>query len=259
MAEGVTVIRAILFDKDGTLLDFNATWMRAFHDVTRLLAQGDDRAAAHMMQQAGFDPQTQRARPGSLLAVGTSADLAALWLPYAPHYQNVGALTAFLDLFFAEAGARHATPTTPLAPLMKRLKAAGLVLGIASSDSLRGIRTSLARFSVLPFMDCVIGYDCGYGRKPGPGMVFRFAEVTNIPPSEILLIGDDPHDMLMGARAGVKARIAVLTGTGTRETLAPHAHHILPSLADLPDFLAEVHGLPLAEPLTAPSPFSPPL
>ncbi|MCH7793725.1 MAG: hypothetical protein IH900_01095, partial [Proteobacteria bacterium] len=50
-------IRGILFDKDGTLLDYAATWMTA-NRVAALAAAGGDRALSERLLIAGgYDPK----------------------------------------------------------------------------------------------------------------------------------------------------------------------------------------------------------
>ncbi|MCH8036364.1 MAG: HAD family hydrolase, partial [Proteobacteria bacterium] len=53
-------IKGILFDKDGTLLDYAATWMKA-NRVAALAAAGGDRALGERLLIAGgYDPERDR-------------------------------------------------------------------------------------------------------------------------------------------------------------------------------------------------------
>ena len=74
-------MHGILFDKDGTLLDFEATWLPLLRLVARDLAHGDDEVAEAMLVKGGLDPETGRFRAGSTIAAGTSVDVARLWYP----------------------------------------------------------------------------------------------------------------------------------------------------------------------------------
>ena len=49
-------VRAILFDKDGTLLDFEATWGALFEALALDLAGGDEKRAAAMLLAGGYAP-----------------------------------------------------------------------------------------------------------------------------------------------------------------------------------------------------------
>ena len=48
------------------------------------------------------------------------------------------------------------------------------------------------------------------------------------------MVGDNRHDLEMARAGGAGLAVGVLSGTGTRETLAPMADVILDSIADLP-------------------------
>ena len=86
--------------------------------------------------------------------------------------------------------------------------------------------------------DFIAGYDSGHGHKPGPGMLLAFAAATGLEPGEIVMIGDSVHDLGVGPAAGAALTIGVLTGPAAHEDLAPHADHVLDSIADLPALLA---------------------
>ena len=71
----------ILFDKDGTLLDYYATWMPLNRKAALIVANGDQGLADHLLVAGGFDAVTGRMRSGSMLAAGNNAEIAALWRP----------------------------------------------------------------------------------------------------------------------------------------------------------------------------------
>jgi phosphoglycolate phosphatase len=216
-------IKGVLFDKDGTLLDFHATWQPVLREAA-LAAAGGEGALA--------DPALGRVRAGSLLAAGNSAEIAAAWATQLPGC-DLKTLIVLLDRIFEDGGARHATPAAELAPLFARLKHRGLALGVATSDSLRGARASLARFGVLEMLDFLAGYDSGHGAKPGPGMVEGFCAATGLAAAQVAVLGDNLHDLEMGRAAGVGLVVGVLSGTGARRDLEARADCLLDSVADI--------------------------
>ena len=64
--------RAILFDKDGTLLDFEATWGPMYRALALELAEGDAARGMAMLVAGGLDAASGRVRSGSVLGAGTS-------------------------------------------------------------------------------------------------------------------------------------------------------------------------------------------
>jgi phosphoglycolate phosphatase len=225
-------IRGVLFDKDGTLIDFFATWSAAYEQAAHDTARGDVALAERLLALGGRDPVTKRFRPDSPLAAGTNAQIGLLWAQTAGHADH-GALTAKLDKFFREHAVANARPVTDLVNLFGRLRSHGLRLGLATMDSSAAAEAQLNSFGVRRLMDFVCGYDSGFGHKPGPGMVDAFCRTAGLPAKSIAVVGDSPHDLDMARAAGAGLAIGVLTGVSPRETLTLHADLVLDSIADL--------------------------
>jgi phosphoglycolate phosphatase len=230
-------IRGILFDKDGTLLDFAATWAPVYRLAAEKTARGDARLAERLLHAGGHDPQLNRLAGNSVLAAGTSHEIAAVWREHVPDWDHA-ALTRMLDRLFMDEGQSSAVPVPGLAKTLARLKARGLTLGIATSDSRAGIEATLAPFDVLDHFSFLAGYDSGHGVKPGPGMAHAFCRASGLEPGDIAVVGDNLHDLHMGRAAGAGLVIGVLTGTGERDALAMQADHVLDSIAELEALLA---------------------
>lgn len=224
-------IRAVLFDKDGTLLDFQRTWGPMNAEAALYAAGGDPAFARRLMELGGMDPDTHVTRPDSLLAACSNHEIAAAFVAAGAGFA-VDALARDLDRMFT-AGAVNAVPVTDLAALFERLDRRGLKLGIASSDSESGIRAMIERFGIAPHVRFVAGYDSGHGRKPGAGMAQAFSAAVGVPMGEVAVVGDNLHDMEMAEAAGAGLKVAVLTGTGTRASLAAHADACLDGIEDL--------------------------
>lgn len=225
-------IKGVLFDKDGTLLDYFATWMPANRAAALAAAGGDEALGTRLLAAGGYDAALDRVEAGTVLAAGNAWEIAEAWLEHLPG-RSAGELVALLDRVFEEQGEENALPVTSLAPLFARLRGRGLKLGVATSDSRRGVEATLGRFGILPLLDFVAGYDSGHGHKPGPGMVEGFCAKTSLAASEVAVVGDNLHDLEMGRRARAGLIVAVLSGTGAAEDLTPHADHVLDSIEGL--------------------------
>ena len=232
-------IRGILFDKDGTLLDFYQTWSNVNWQLARHAADNDENLAAELMTRGGYDHATGRIIAGSPLAWAGSRDLAAL---FAPHLTGP-AFEALVDDFkriFYEGARRDAQAVEGLKPALEKLKTAGYKLGIATTDNEAGISGTLDRFDILHLFDFAAGSDSGHGMKPDPGMVHGFCAATGLQPREIAVVGDNVHDLEMGRAAGAGLRVGVLTGTSSEIDLRPFADQVFQSLVELPDFLEKL-------------------
>lgn len=228
-------ITGILFDKDGTLLDFDKTWEPVNRRASLFAAAGDEVLADRLMVICGMDPLTGKVSSGSLFAAAATSEIAAAM-------SNAGAafdpeeLTVHLDRFYTE-GAAKAVAVTDLAALFDRLKGRGLHLGIASSDNEASIRAIAERMGIIANLDYIAGYDSGHGVKPHPGMVDGFAASQGIDHAEIAMVGDNTHDLHMARNAKAGLAIGVLTGTSGREALEPHADYVLASIDELESLL----------------------
>lgn len=224
-------IKAILFDKDGTLLDFDATWATSQEQVAELAAGGDQALAERLLIACGMNPATRKTAAGSLFAAGNTLEISQAFVENGAQLA-LQDLTLELDRIFLD-GMRSAMLLPGLSDLLPRLKAEGYVLGVASSDSEASIATFLKSTGVSDCFSFISGYDSGYGVKPGPGMVNGFANTVGVSEQEIAVVGDNTHDLEMALAAGAGWKIGVLSGTGTRADLEPLADIILSSAADL--------------------------
>jgi phosphoglycolate phosphatase len=225
-------LRGLLFDKDGTLIDFFQTWAPAYAEAAHRLAGGNAELADRLLTLGGRDPSTGRYRPESPLASGTNAQITKIWADAIGH-ADVDGLNRSLNSFFNEHALGNARPVTDLVNLFGRLKSHGFKIGLATMDSAAAAEAQLSAFGVRGLMDFVCGYDSGFGHKPGPGMVEAFCRTTGLKASEIAVVGDSPHDLDMARAAGAGRAIGVLTGVSLREVLSLHADLVLDSIADL--------------------------
>jgi phosphoglycolate phosphatase len=170
-----------------------------------------------------------------LLAAGNASEIAAAWVSQGAAF-GAADLKDALDRLFRDAATRM-VPVTDLAALLASLKQRGLKLGIASSDSEAAIRDSARHFGMERHLDFVSGYDSGHGHKPQPGMFHAFCAATGLAPNQVAMVGDNRHDLEMGRRGGAGLKVAVLTGSGTRDSLMPHCDLCLASIAELPAHL----------------------
>jgi phosphoglycolate phosphatase len=224
-------ITGILFDKDGTLLDFDKTWEPVNRKASLIAAAGDEVLADRLMVICGMDPLTGKVSSGSLFAAAAPTEIAAAMANAGAPF-DAAELTAQLDRLYVE-GAANAVAVTDLPALFGRLKRRGLSLGIASSDNEASIRAIAERMGIMPYLDYIAGYDSGHGVKPNPGMIEGFAASQGIDLAGIAMVGDNTHDLHMARNAKAGLAVGVLTGTSGEEALAPHADYVLASIDEL--------------------------
>ena len=226
------MIKAAIFDKDGTLFDFRASW--GAWTAAVLAAFGRD---ANQRQSLGallgYDPQTGAFARESIVIAHTTFEIADAIARHlgAPDADGLHAQLQSL------AAATAMQPAVDLPATFAALRAMGLQIGLATNDTEAPARAHLAAAGVASAFDFVAGCDSGFGGKPAPGQLLAFAAACGLAPGEIAMVGDSVHDLEAAQRAGM-LRVAVLTGIATGADLAPFADVVLPDISHLAGWIA---------------------
>lgn len=224
--------KGVVFDKDGTLFDFAATWEAWAKSFLLRLCEGDLEKAARVGATIGFDLNKQTFAPSSVVIAGTPEEVTLALLPHFTHLDQ----RTLQEVINEEAEQAPQSEAVPLVPLLSGLRGRGLRLGVATNDAETPARAHLAQAGVTGLFDFIAGYDSGYGGKPAPGQLLGFAEAMQIDPAQVIMVGDSTHDLHAGRAAGM-GTVAVLTGLASERTLAPFADVVLPDIGHLPDWL----------------------
>lgn len=224
-------IRAVLFDKDGTLVDFDRTWAGTMMAGAREFAAGDDKLALKLCEAVGWDSARATFAPDAFFANNPNASIAELWCRLLG--RRFEALDATrLDAVFARAILTSVTPLGDLRGVVARLRARGLPLGIATNDSRVSSEQQLMALGVGGDFPFVSGYDGPCLPKPDPESVVEFARLARCRPDEVAVVGDSEKDMRLARNAGALA-IAVAPDDGHRAVLAPLADITIASIDEL--------------------------
>ncbi len=234
-------IRGVLFDKDGTLIDFDKTWQPVVTRLVTQIAEGDVAEIARMMGAVGFDEASGRFLPGSIFAAGTNAELAEAWHPELSGDALAQKVVEY-DAYYAAASGQASVPRTDLARVLGDLRAKEMRLGIGTNDVTAGAEEFVRAAGLEALFDFITGYDGVPVPKPAGDMVVAFCGAVGLAPAEVAVVGDNTHDLEMGVASGAGHKVGVLTGTGSRDDLEPFADIILDHIDQLPAYLDELNA-----------------
>lgn len=226
--------KAVLFDKDGTLFDFQKSWASWIGQEVAQMSGGDPALAAEIAAAVGFDAETGLVLPGSPVIAGTERDIARILLPFVPG-MTLQDLESHLN---QTATGLVPVEVLPLVPFLAELAAMDLYLGIATNDSEAAARKHLRLYGIEGMFDFVAGYDSGHGAKPEPGMCAAFAQSCAVRADQVVMVGDSLHDLHAGRTAGMRT-VAVLTGVASAADLRSHADVVLPDIGHLAGWISE--------------------
>jgi HAD superfamily hydrolase (TIGR01509 family) len=207
------VIRALVFDFDGLILDTEEPVYRSWLEVYE--AHGEELPFERWVQivgstTIGFHPQhhleERLGRP----------------LPQEVLDQRIGRRTEMVL-------AQRLLPG--VVQHIEAAKAAGLKVGVASSSTSDWVKGHLARLGILDSFDCLRCRDDVTNVKPEPDLYLAVLECLRVRASEAIAIEDSPNGVLAAKRAGM--RCVAIPNSITAGLDLGQADVLLSSLAEI--------------------------
>ncbi len=178
-------MRGVLLDVDGTLLDSNDAHARAWVDV---------------LNAEGFGVDLARVRP--LIGMGGDKIIPML-TGYDPEGERGKEIGARRFKHFAAHYLDTIRPFPRVRELIERLRAAGLLLVVATSAKDSELDPLLTRARVDDLVDARTSSDDVEHSKPDPDIVRVALAKADLAAGEAILLGDTPYDIAAAAQAGV--------------------------------------------------------
>jgi phosphoglycolate phosphatase-like HAD superfamily hydrolase len=229
-------IDLVVFDKDGTLISFEAMWggwarrlAARLEDVTRRPVAGD------VFATIGFDPIAGTIQPTGPLAIDTMAGIeeriAAVlrrWCPSVP-----AARRAMAEAWFEPDPVELAVPLADLTALFDTLLASGRSIAVATTDDRAPTEATLAALGLTDTVSALLCGDDDGPLKPDPEAFAVVCGRVGRSVQRSAMVGDTPADLRMARDARAGLVIGVLSGLGGSADLAPDADLILGSVGEL--------------------------
>ena len=229
-------IRAVILDKDGTLISHDSTWITAIVDVLHEVIPAQS-LRADVLSALGITADGS-VRPASAVGSGTVADctdtIARVLRAGGFSYDRIDdVLTALRIAITDYVALARPRPVGDVAAVFAGLHQLDLATAVISNDEESHTAAVLSELGLSAAIDFVAGWRPGLPAKPDPRRMFEFCNRFAIPPETTVVVGDSPLDMEMGSRGGAALRIGVLTGVATAADLQPTADLVIPSIESL--------------------------
>jgi len=218
-----TQTRAVIFDKDGTLIDFHTTWDESLGRTIDKLLSHDPQAKAQVAAGLGFDLTNRTILDNAPFVAESPQTLNRL---IEPHVDP----ELFESTLIAE-GEYSARPMPGALEVLKTLKSQGLLLGVATNDAEASAIQQINGLGWHGLFDTFVGYDSGFTSKPSPKMLLGCCAQLGVTPAESIMVGDTATDMRAARSAGVFA--VAIGGDPGALSLADHAISTMSDLLGL--------------------------
>ena len=216
------VLRAALFDFDGTLVD-----------TTELIYQSMRHAAGEVLGREDLPREILLANVGQPL-------------PRQMELLDAERAEALLESYRLHNNEHHDSLIGEFPGVegsLARLRASGVKIAVVTSKRLPSVEMALERFPGLgEVVDRFVTMEDTEEHKPHPGPLLKGLELLGVPKEEAAYVGDSPFDVAAAKAAGVKS-VAVSWGAFSEDTLrSAEPDHLVPDIDSAVDVLLEMTG-----------------
>lgn len=232
----------IIFDKDGTLLDFEKFWVKILVVATQSILKHFDITAEisdEIYSALGVEngivnidgvychgdfEGMGNAYYDVITSNGYTVDKAELFAVATEEFRN--------NFHVGEAVAN----CKDLRSLLLKLRDMGIKTAIVTADDAYSTKACLELLGVSDCFNEIFVSDDGYPNKPDPYYINMLCDKEGISPQEIIMVGDTLNDMKFAENGGVGA-IAIAKNEKNRLALAPYAIATISSLDSIFEFI----------------------
>lgn len=220
-------VRGILFDKDGTLIDFGYTWLPVWRRFASAVAGAYGAGPAELARLSAALGVGRFGFAGdSLFAQGSNGEIVSAARGALPGLGEAEIRAALSGA--ANPASLRARPLGLAKPALDGLRLSGLTLGVATADDEASTLATLREAGLLSSFGFIGTNDSVARGKPYPDLMELFCSYARLEPSEVAVVGDTARDMEFARASGAGQAILIDGAFATAQArrlcdgLAPH-------------------------------------
>ena len=237
-------IEAIIFDKDGTLMDFDAFWLnvtiKALTDVLSYTLLPDI-PLNDILEPFGVHNGITSIE--GVVCKGTYAQMGEIVYNILKSHGYEGTLPDTVklveDMYVKNADVGEILPTCEnLLQTLQTLKERGLKLAVVTTDNREMTVKCLDTLGVTQYFDAIYTDDGTFPTKPSPASGDAFCKRFGLKKESVLMVGDTMTDVEFSQNAGF-SMIGVAKTEENKQLLLQHIKTVVPDVSYLPAVLLE--------------------
>jgi len=229
---------AIIFDKDGTLIDFDAFWVPlTVKAVEAVLIKTNMKSAPMDRILEAFGISDGITSIEGVLCKGTYRQMGEIMHAILSEYGYNGSadeLTALLINAYNEStDAGEIKPTcTELAEALTELKKQNKRLAVVTTDNREITEKCLKALGIAELFDRIYTDGQGIPTKPDPYCVFDFCSSCGVERERVVMVGDTMTDVKFAKNAGIFV-IGVAKAESNKAILLGEADTVISKISEL--------------------------
>ena len=228
----------VIFDKDGTLLDFDALWVPVAESAIRRIKKAANcETVSTELLLRGLGVENGITSANGTLCYGTYGEIAKqIGKVLAEHghaCEEDNLIQWTTEAFHESVTAGVIKPTCENLPeVLAALKEAGVKLVLVTADDAVMTEKCLRQLQIASYFDAVFTDDGIHPGKPDPYMIHTYCEREGIDRSCVSMVVDTLTDMEFARNGGIRG-IGLAKTRENRDVLRQKADVVLNSLTEL--------------------------
>lgn len=231
-------IKAVIFDKDGTVLDFDAFWLPVAVTATEVIMAKlnvIDVPSEKILESMGVVDNIASIK-GSL-CFGTYRDMAedmnSVFRKYGYSFDLDMLTELTVEVYHASVSAGEIKPTCEnIKEVMQNLKARDIKIVLVTSDGPAVTSECLDGLGISQYFDIVFTDDGTHPNKPDPFMINKLCNDFGFEKSEVVMVGDTLTDMNFAINGGIRS-VGLAKTEENKHVLLEKTETVIPDISYL--------------------------